>query len=371
MAAALKVPFLDLSEQTAQLKSELIQAAERIISSNQFILGDEVAAFEKEFAAAHGARRCLGVASGTAALELALAACGVGPGDEVAVPSFSFIATATCVSVRGAVPVFIDSDPETLLMDPADLDRKITPKTKAVIVVHLFGRPADMDALMKAASARGLRVIEDCAQSHLALWRGKPVGSFGDAGAFSFYPTKNIGALGDGGALTMEDQKMYDDCSILRHCGRRPGHAYDHVAVGYNSRLDALQAAFLRIKLRRLAGWTKARGRLADFYRRELAQTPLRLAPPLPENSLDACHAFVVRTERRDDLRNRLSAAGVGTAIYYPAPIHKQSAYAARNAESLPVSEQASREALALPLFPELTDEQAAFVVGEIRAFFG
>ncbi len=366
------IPVFDLTAQYATLRSELMEAAARVMDSGRFILGPEVHAFEKEFAAASGAKHCAGVSSGTDALELALDACCVGPGDEVALPSFSFIATATCVTARGARPVFVDVDPDTLTLSPEDLKRRITPRTKAVLPVHLFGRPADMDAIGAIARESGLRVIEDCAQAHLARYRGRAVGTLGDIGAFSFYPSKNLGALGDAGALTTDNEELHAQIGILRNTGRRPGGQYDHIRVGRNARLDELQAAFLRVKLKHLDAWTKAREGLAARYRTALTDTPLRLPPETAPNGRDACHLFVVQSDRRDALKLHLAEAGIGTAVYYPKPIHLQHAYAALadSCGELPESERASQEVLALPLYPELEPADVDKVAEEIRHFF-
>lgn len=348
-----------------------MESAQRVVKSGRYILGPEVAAFEREFAIAQGVPHCLGVGSGTHALEISLAAFDIGPGDEVIVPAFSFIATASCVSVRGAKPVFVDVDPDTLTIDPQDFRRKITPKTKAVIPVHLFGRTADMDGL-RAAAGTGIRIIEDCAQSHLARYKGRPAGALGDVAAFSFYPTKNLGALGDAGALTTAKDDIRETLVSLRDCGRNSKRRYDHDRIGYNSRLDELQAAFLRVKLRRLVEWTDARRKLVARYRRALADVPLRLTPEESEGSFDACHVFAVRTDRRDALKDHLRKSGIGTAVFYPQPIPLQTAYADLGGKTgdCPASEQAAREILSLPLYPELGSAKVDRVVEAIRVFF-
>lgn len=365
-----KIPLFDIEKQSADLRESLVDAAIRVIDSGRYILGPEVAAFEKEFAAVIGAKYCCGAASGTSALELALSACGIGPGDEVALPAFSFIATATCVTVRGATPIFVDIDPNTLTMDAVDLERRITSKTKAVIPVHLYGRPADMTAILKVTQPRKLRVIEDCAQSHLAKHAGSPAGVIGDIGAFSFYPSKNMGAIGDAGALTTNDPHLYETLVSLSNCGRSAGKQYDHIRVGYNGRLDEIQAAFLRIKLRRLEEWTAARREISALYTRLLADTPLRLPPALEDGSESACHLFVVQTEQRDALKAHLETEGIASAIYYPTPIHKLSAYAHLNSTSLPACERAAKEVLALPLYPELSSADAEGVAAAVCRFF-
>ncbi len=366
------VPLLSIKAQNEGLADEIKAAVLRVLDSGAFILGPENRAFDAEFAAALGAKHCLGVDSGTSALELALEAVGVGPGDEVIVPSFTFIATATAVSVLGATPVFADVDEDTLTLDPRSVEKLITKKTKALVPVHLFGQPADMDALLALAKAKGLAVIEDCAQSHLAKYKGRATGTLGDAGAFSFYPTKNLGAAGDAGAIAVGGEALRDRILELRNCGRGIGSAYHHVRVGHNCRLDEIQAAVLRVKLRRLPEWTAARRRLAALYRERLAGLPLRLPPAGGGGTEPVFHLFTVRTERRDALAQHLKKHGIGCGVYYPLPVHLQPAYAALGGREgrLPVSERASREALSLPMFSELSEADAGRVCDAVRAFF-
>ncbi len=370
--AAPAIPPFDLRKQYAAIREELLEAATRVLDSGVFILGPEGKAFEDEFAAAHGVSHCASLASGTQALQLALHACGVGPGDEVAVPAFTFVATATAVSAVGARPLFVDVDPVSLTMDPLDLERRLTKRTKAVIPVHLYGMPADMDPILSLARSKGLVVIEDCAQAHLAGYRGRRVGSFGDFGAFSFYPSKNLGALGDAGALTTGDAALRDKIVILRNCGRKPKGWYEYVSIGHNSRLDEIQAAFLRVKMRHLSHWTEARRRLAARYRSLLAGLPVRLPPEDPPGGSQVYHQFVIRTERRERMVEHLSEAGIGTGIYYPTPLHRIEAYLDLGVKEgeLPVSEQAAREVLALPMFPELTEAAVDRVCEAVRVFF-
>ena len=257
-AIAVDIPLISLKGQQAEIGAEAKAAVARVLDSGVYILGPENKAFDSEFAQAVGAKYSLGVDSGTSALELALEAAGVGPGDEVIVPSFTFIATATAVSVLGAKPIFADIDPITMTLDSKSVEGACTPRTKAVVVVHLFGQPADMDPLLSLARSRNLAVIEDCAQSHLATYKGRPTGSIGDLGAFSFYPTKNLGAAGDAGAVTTNDARLRDAVNELRNCGRSAAAGYNHVRVGHNCRLDEVQAAILRVKLLRLEAWTAA-----------------------------------------------------------------------------------------------------------------
>ncbi|MDE2292988.1 MAG: DegT/DnrJ/EryC1/StrS family aminotransferase [Elusimicrobia bacterium] len=364
------VPLFELKRQYAGLREELLEAARRVLDSGAYVLGPENKAFETEFAAALGAAGVIGVSSGSQALTVALEALGVGPGDEVAVPAFTFVATAVAATELGARPVFVDVDPKTLTMDAADLERRLTPRVKAVLPVHLYGRPADMDALGAVARARGLRVVEDCAQSHLARWRGKAVGTYGDFGAFSFYPTKNLGALGDAGALSASDPALLASAASLRNCGRRAGTQYDHERVGHNYRLDELQAAFLRVKLKRLAAWTEARRRVAARYRELLVDLPLTLPPEDEPGTRHVYHLYIVRTPRRDGLKAALEAAGVRTGVYYPEPLHLTGAYRGLGAGPFPASEQAARENLALPVFPELSESEQERVAGVVRGFF-
>jgi dTDP-4-amino-4,6-dideoxygalactose transaminase len=366
------VPLLSIKAQNESVAGEIKAAVLRVLDSGAFILGPENKAFDAEFAAALGVKHCLGVDSGTSALELALEALGVGPGDEVILPSFTFIATATAVSVLGAVPVFADVDETTLTLDPRSVERLITKKTKALIPVHLFGQPADMDALGALAKARGLGVVEDCAQAHLATYQGRTVGSIGDCGAFSFYPTKNLGAAGDAGSLAVSTDALRDRVLELRNCGRAIGSAYHHVRVGHNARLDEIQAAVLRVKLRRLPEWTAARRRIAALYRERLSDLPLTLPPAGAGGTQPVFHLFTVRTGRRDELARHLKDRGIGCGVYYPLPVHLQPAYAALGGREgqLPVSEKASREALSLPMFSELSEADAGRVCDAVRAFF-
>ncbi len=366
------IPLFDLKPQYAELRAELLEAAERVLDSGRYILGGEGRAFETEFAKIQGTPQCAGVSSGTQALQIGLEALGVGPGDEVALPAFTFIATATAVSELGAKPLFVDVEPDSLNLDPADLRRRLTKKTKAVIPVHLYGRAAEMNGILAVAKERGLKVVEDCAQAHLARYRNDPVGALGDYGAFSFYPSKNLGALGDAGALTTKDPALHQAAVVLRNVGRAPGGQYEHVRVGRNARLDEIQAAFLRVKLKRLASWTAARGRLAKRYLDNLKGLPLRLPPADGDGTQSAWHLFVVQTPKRDALAAHLKKAGISTAVYYPQPLHLQAAYRSLGGKTgdLPESERASAEVLALPLFPELSPEKADRVAEEIRRFF-
>lgn len=363
------IPLLTLAKQHKALSRELKRAISSVLDSGVFVMGPEGRAFEHEFAAALGLPRVLGVDSGTSALELALKACGVGPGDEVIVPTFTFIATATAVSCLGATLVLADIDWGTMTLSVDDTKKKITTKTRAIIPVHLFGQPADMDGFRALKRAR---LIEDCAQSHMARYKGRAVGALGDIACFSFYPSKNLGAAGDAGALAVGDAKLARALEELRNCGREIGQAYTHARVGSNCRLDEIQAAVLRVKLKRLRRWTDRRRALAKLYNEKLAGLPLTL-PPHDENGAEPVfHLYVVRTPRRDELSAHLKAQGIGSGVYYPIPVHRQPAYASLGlaAASFPNAERCCREALALPLYPEMSDAEAARVVKAVRAFF-
>ena len=371
-ATAVDIPLLSIKAQNQALLPEIKAAVNRVLESGAFILGPECRSFETEFAAMTGAAYALGVDSGTSALELALEAVGVGPGDEVIVPTYTFIATATAVSVLGATPVFADVSDDTLTLDASSVERLLTKKTKAIVPVHLFGHPADLDPLLAIAKTKHLHMVEDCAQSHLATYKGRPAGSLGEFGAYSFYPTKNLGAGGDAGALVMNDTRLRDRVIELRNCGRAIGATYDHVRVGHNCRLDELQAAVLRVKMLHLRSWTQARRRLAGLYAERLKDLPLRLPPLGASGTEPVFHLFTVRLERRDALAAHLKRHGIGCGVYYPLPVHLQPAYAALGGREgrLPVAERAGREALSLPMFPELSDADHSRVCDTVRGFF-
>jgi len=371
-ATAVDIPLLSLKGQQAEIGAEVKAAVARVLDSGVFILGPENKAFDVEFAQAISAKYSLGVDSGTSALELALEAAGVKAGDEVIVPSFTFIATATAVSVLGAIPVFADVDPITLTLDAKSVEGALTKKTKAVIAVHIYGQPCDLDPLLSLGKAKNLSIIEDCAQSHLATYKGRPTGSIGDLAAFSFYPSKNLGAAGDAGAVTTNDAKLRDVVLELRNCGRSAASGYNHVRVGHNCRLDEIQAAVLRVKLLRLEAWTAARRRVAAIYDEGLSGLPITRPPLGSETSKPVFHLYTIRTPRRDALAEDLRRHGIGTGVYYPTPVHLQPAYASLGVKngSLPVTEAASREALSLPMYAELSAADAGRVVETVRRFF-
>ncbi|PCI39786.1 MAG: hypothetical protein COB53_02635 [Elusimicrobia bacterium] len=366
------VPFLDLSRQYKSLRDELVGAATRVLDSGRYILASEERAFCQEFAHMHNVPFCAGVASGTDALKLPLEAMGVGPGDEVILPAFTFVATATVVSALGAKPVFCDVDPQSLTIDASDFQGRITAKTKAVIPVHLYGRPANLDGILLIGRAREIAVVEDCAQAHGAIYNNKPVGSYGDYGAFSFYPTKNIGACGDAGAVTASDSKRFEAVTLLRDCGRRPGARYEHVLASNHSRLDEIQAALLRVKLPHLEAWTENRRRVAARYGQGLAGLPLSLPVGDPENGRHVYHQYTIQSPKRDALSAHLKERGVASGVYYPMPLHLLEAYRSLGycEGDFPHAERAAAQVLSLPMFSELTDEEIDNVIDGVRSFF-
>ena len=359
----MRIPLVDLVGQYAALQDEIVPALRRVMEAGDFILGAEVTRFEAEFAAFCGATHCVGVASGTDALLLALRALGIGPGDEVIVPGNTFIATALAVSHAGATPVLADVRESDFCLDPAAFEAAITPRTKAVVPVHLFGHPAPMDEIVSIARGHGLKVLEDACQAHGARWHGRPAGSLGDAAAFSFYPGKNLGAYGDGGAVVTNDPDVDERLRLDRQYGQRVKYVHD--SLGMNSRLDTLQAAILRIKLARLEGWNARRRALADRYSAALADAGVILPQTAP-GVLHAWHLYVVRHPDRDALLREMGARGIGCGIHYPVPLHLQAPYRALRTvpEGLPVATRLAGEILSLPLFPEL-EASAVDVIAE------
>jgi dTDP-4-amino-4,6-dideoxygalactose transaminase len=365
------VPLLDLKPQYATLRDEIRAAVDRVMESQQFILGEEVRAFEREVAVACEAREAIGVSSGTDALLLALMALGVGPGDEVITPAFSFFATAGVVARLGARPVFADIEPHSFNLSAEEALAHVTASTRAIIPVHLFGRCADLDPLLAARSGR-FAIVEDAAQSIGARDQlDRPAGAVGDLGCFSFFPTKNLGAFGDAGMITTGSPETARLLRILRVHGGDP--KYHHRLVGGNFRLDALQAAILRVKLPHLHRWTAARRHNAERYRSLFEEEGLADRVTVPEDVAGHVYnQFVIRSPQRDALREHLTRSGIGTEIYYPIPLHLQECFAdlGHRAGEFPHSEAAAREVLALPIYPELTEAQLARVVGSIRSFF-
>jgi len=356
------IPLVDRKAQHAAIRAEIDQAIRGVIDECGFILGPEVAAFEREFAAACSAAHAVGTSSGTAALHLALLAAGVGPGDEVITTPFTFVATVAAIQYAGATPVLADIDPETFNLDPAAAADAITPRTRAIVPVHLYGQPADMDPIVALARRHGLVVIEDAAQAHLAEYRGRRAGGLGDLGCFSFYPTKNLGACGEGGIVVTGEDRYASRLRLLRDWGAE--RKYHPVVKGFNLRLEGLQGAILRVKLRHLERWTERRRAIASHYRERLADADLTLPVERPDVR-HVYHVFTIRRRERDRLREALHERGVATGVHYPVPVHLMPAYAdlgyARG--RFPNAERASSEVLALPVYPELTDAQCETVV--------
>jgi dTDP-4-amino-4,6-dideoxygalactose transaminase len=368
--ASSRIPFLDVPAAYAELRDELDAAASRVMASGQFILGPEVTAFEEEFATYCDTRHAIGVGSGLDALRLILVGYGVGQGDAVIVPSNTFIATWLAVSQAGATPVPVEPDPETHNITAEVVEAAITPSTKAIMPVHLYGQPVDMDGLMALGRERGIPVIEDAAQAQGAHCRGRRAGGLGDAAGFSFYPGKNLGAMGDAGAVTTDDDELADRVRMLRNYGSKV--KYHHDLPGLNSRLDSLQAAFLRIKLRRLDEWNDRRRAVAARYIERLAGAEGLVLPAVPEWAEPVWHLFVVRHPRRDALQARLSEAGVDTIIHYPIPPHLTGAYAAGFAgRPLPVAERLADEVLSLPIGPHLSLDDSEKVAVAVREAVG
>jgi len=366
--------FLDLKMQFACIRDEVMAAVTRVLESQQFILGPEVALFEREFATKFNAEHAVGCASGTDALILALMAAGVGRGDEVITSAFSFIATAGSIALAGAKPVFVDIDPRTFNIDPQKIEAAITSKTRAIMPVHLFGLPADLDPIVALAKKRNLLVIEDAAQAVGSRYSGRFIGTFGEFGCFSFFPSKNLGGAGEGGLITTGNPEMAERLRMLRVHGSRK--KYFHDILGTNSRLHALQAAVLRVKLNHLDAWAAGRENRAARYRELFEQARLSgfiTYPATPGNGLHHVYnQFTIRAERRDELKEYLGLQGIPSEIYYPLGIHLQAAFAhlGYREGQLPESEKASREVLSLPVFPELTDAQQDLVVNGIAAFY-
>lgn len=342
-----------------------------MIDSGTFILGPEGRALEAEFARLQGVGFGVGMDSGTSALEIGLKALGVGPGDEVVVPAFTFIATATAVSAVGATPVFADVSWDTLTLGPEEFRAACTRRTKAVVPVHIYGGPCDMPGLMRAARRRGVKVLEDCAQAHLARSRGRAAGAWGDLAAFSFYPSKNLGALGDAGMILTRSRALAALCGELRNAGRPAGAQYKHAKVGHNCRLDEVQAAMLRVKLPFLKRWVARRREIALAYNEAFRGLPLLLPDPGRNGDRHAFHLYVIRAARRDELAEHLKKSGIGCGVYYPLPLHLQPAYKKARPPRLVNSEKASKAVLALPLYPEMKPAQVRAVIKTVRDFFG
>lgn len=348
-------------------KAEIDAAIWRVLDKGWYVLGEEVKTFEAEFAAFLGVTQAIGVGSGTEALHIALRACGIGPGDEVITVSHTAVATVAAIELAGATPVFVDIEPDFFTLSPRQFELAITSRTKAVIPVHLYGQPADMDSILEIARRYNLRVIEDCAQAHGAIYKNQKVGSFGDLACFSFYPTKNLGALGDGGMIATNDSDLEQQVRLLREYGW--AERYISQIPGWNSRLDELQAAVLRVKLRYLDQDNAARRRLAELYRAGLSQTQLVL-PQERAGTTVVYHLYVVRSARRDELQQYLRSRGISALVHYPVPVHLQPAYLGRlRGDSLPETERATQTVLSLPMYPELSDDELSQVIEGVRSF--
>lgn len=366
----MNVPFLDLKAHHDPLRAEITAAINEVIDQNAFAGGPFVTKFEEDFAKYCKTKHALGVANGTDALWFALLGYGVGPGDEVITVPNSFIATAEAISFCGATPVFVDIDPKTYTMNPALIEAAITPKTKAIIPVHLYGQTADMDPIMEIARRRGLKVVEDACQAHGALYKGRPAGSIGDAGAFSFYPGKNLGAWGEAGGITTNDSALNERMKTLRDHGQEK--KYFHSVVGWNGRMDGIQGAVLKVKLKTLEQCNEARRAHARRYTELLAGLDIVL-PTVAEYSVPVFHLYVIRAKNRDAIIAEMGKRGVSCLIHYPKPIHLQKAYEFLGLKpgSFPVTESTSAELLSLPMYPELTALQIEAVVRELRAVLG
>ena len=353
--------MVDLQRQYQRLKPEMDEAIQDVLNQCQFILGPQVSALENEIASYHGVPFAAGVASGTDALLLALRACGIGPGDEVITTPFTFIATAEVIALLQAAPVFVDIVPDTFNMDPRKIEAKITKKTRAIIPVHLFGHPAEMDPILELARKYHLKVIEDCAQAFGAVYQGKKVGTLGDCGCFSFFPSKNLAGYGDGGMVITQNQEMGQSIKMLRNHGSKV--KYYHSVLGYNSRLDEIQAAIIRVKFKHMDDFNAARRRHADLYRTSITGEDIIL--PLERSGCHhVYHQFTLRSKYRDQIMASLHNQGIASAIYYPVPLHRQEVFAGYGSagEILPHAETCTAEVLSLPMFPELKQEEIQFI---------
>jgi len=361
----MNIPWVNLTMQHQNIRAEINAAIQGVLDRGDFILGQDVAKLEEEFAAYCGTKYAVGVDSGLSALELSLRALGIGKGDEVIVPAHTFTATAAAVTFAGATPVFVDVDPQTWNIDATRIEEAITPYTKAILPVHLYGLPVDMHMILGIAEKYKLAVVEDACQGHGAIYKGARVGSLGNAAGFSFYPTKNLGACGDGGMVTTNDAKVADTIRALRNCGQREKNI--HELEPFNHRLDNLQAAILRVKLNYLEGWLESRRKLAALYRSLLADTEIQCQDE-PPGYRHVYHLFVIRTKNRDAMQSYLKEHGIGTAIHYPLPVHLQPFYNKDGTAQgrFPVAERICNEILSLPMFPELTEEQVEAVASEI-----
>lgn len=361
------IPFVDLKAQYASIAPQILETTERVLESTAYILGEEIPAFEREFAAYCDVGYAVGVDSGTSALELALRAFDIGPGDEVITVANTFVATVFAIAYTGATPVLVDADPITYNLDPGKIEAAITPRTRAILPVHLYGQPADMDPIMDIARRHDLIVIEDACQAHGARYQGQRVGGIGHAATFSFYPAKNLGAYGDGGMVVTNDAQVADTLQLLRNYGQR--EKYHHLRTGYNRRLDTLQAALLRVKLPYLDGWNAARRRIADRYAEVLPESVV--IPEVPGYAEPVWHLYVIQVPERDALRAYLAERGIATGIHYPIPIPLLPACQdlGHKAGDFPVTEAAAEQILSLPMYAEMTDADVDVVADAIREF--
>jgi len=364
----MRLNFVDLNAQYRTIKSEIDHAIQEVIHQSAFSAGPFVKSFEQNFAKTHQSKYCVGVNSGTSALHIALWALGIGTGDEVIVPSLTFIATAEAVSLCGATPVFADCDPDYYTIDPDDIEKRINSNTKAVLPVHLYGQPAKMDEIKAIADQHELLLIEDCAQAHLAEYKGKKVGTFGAAGCFSFYPGKNLGAYGEAGAVITDDDALYDRMLALRDHGSLK--KYHHDLIGHNYRMDGLQGAVLDVKLKHLDAWTQARRKNAQVYRGCLEEIESLSLPIEMPDAVHVYHLFVVRAPHRDKLKMHLESHDIAVGIHYPIPCHLQNAYKMANSSICPVSERYAKEILSLPIHAEINKDDIRLIYEDIKTFY-
>lgn len=364
----MKVPYLDLQAQYQGIKAEVLEALNGVLETNSYILGPDVKAFEEEFASYCAGEHCIAVSSGTSALHLALLAGGIGPGDEVITVPFTFVASVAAILYAGATPVLVDIEPDTFTMNPALIEAAITPRTRAIMPVHLYGQPADMNPILEIARRHNLLVIEDAAQAHGAEYSGRRVGTIGDIGCFSFYPGKNLGAYGEGGAVTTNNAEYDHKIRVLRDWGQEK--KYHHAVKGFNYRMDGFQGAVLRVKLRHLEAWTEARRACARRYDEALQGLDIILPPVMPY-ARHVYHTYTIRTSQRDELQAALQEQGIATGVHYPLPVHLQEAYSdlGYTAGDFPEAERAVGEVLSLPIYPELSTVQQDTVVAAVRDY--
>lgn len=365
----MKIPFLDLKAGYLELKDELDDAYQRVMNSGWYILGEETEAFEREFADYCGVKHCIGVANGLDALHLILKAYGIGEGDEVIVPANTYIASWLAVSYAGATPVPVEPDLQTYNIAPENIEAAITKNTKAILPVHLYGQPAEMDAVKEIAKKYNLKIIEDAAQAQGARYKNESTGNLGDAAGFSFYPGKNLGAYGDAGAITTNDEDLAGQLRTLRNYGSKV--KYYNEVKGFNSRLDPLQSAFLSVKLKYLDEWNLRRAKAAEYYLAELSEVSDLILPFVPEETSPVWHVFIVRHPKRDELQKYLADAGIGTMIHYPVPPHLSEAYSDLNlnADDFKISEAIANTVLSLPISPHIKEEELSFIIERLRVF--